>query len=302
MQTPSLRVLTQADFNRFAALSRDDNPIHCDPAFATTTHFGATVAHGMFLFSLLSAQMTRSFPQPMLPIAQSLMFPRPTFVADGVAAVLALQPSPGPQAIALDTEVRCLQRRGEALDDPAAQVTAHGQAELLLDADAAALAALADAAPAGDSVQPAGDATLYHLRVGQSAQAIRAFTDADVSGYAALAGDVNPFYTDAVFARSRGFDGALVPLPLLAGMFSDLLGTRLPGRGTGWMKQVLRLRSAACVGEPLTASVRIVRLRADKALVNLATDVRGADGRIVLHGEALVLVRNLEDKRSELAA
>ena len=40
--------------------SRDDNPIHCDPDFARTTHFGATVAHGMFLYALLAAQMRRS--------------------------------------------------------------------------------------------------------------------------------------------------------------------------------------------------------------------------------------------------
>jgi len=34
------------DFDRFARLTGDDNPIHCDPVFAATTHFGATVAHG----------------------------------------------------------------------------------------------------------------------------------------------------------------------------------------------------------------------------------------------------------------
>nr|HMN66206.1 MaoC/PaaZ C-terminal domain-containing protein [Burkholderiaceae bacterium] len=47
------RVVTQRDFDRFAALSRDDNPIHCDPGFARGTHFGATVAHGMFLYGLI---------------------------------------------------------------------------------------------------------------------------------------------------------------------------------------------------------------------------------------------------------
>lgn len=302
MQPSSLRVLTQVDFNRFAALSRDDNPIHCDPAFAKTTHFGATVAHGMFLFSLLSAQMARRFPQPVLPIAQTLMFPRPTFVADGVAAVLALQPSPGPGAMALDTEIRCLQRNGEVLSDPGAQVTALGRAHVLLDASAVGITEQRASMSTVDAAQPAGDAVLYHLLVGQSVQATRSFTTADIDEYAALSGDGNPFYTDAAFARARGFSGELVPLPLLAGMFSDLLGTRLPGRGTGWMKQALHLRAATGVGEPLTASVRIVRLRADKELVNLATDVRGVDGRIVLQGEALVLVRNLEDKRAEVAA
>ncbi|WP_172682453.1 MaoC family dehydratase, partial [Cupriavidus sp. HPC(L)] len=70
------RVLTQQDFDRFARLSRDDNPIHCDPAFARGTHFGATVAHGMLLFSLLCAQMQRGRAGPVLPLAQTLMFPQ----------------------------------------------------------------------------------------------------------------------------------------------------------------------------------------------------------------------------------
>ena len=40
------RVLLQTDFDRFARLSHDDNPIHCDPDFAAKSHFGATVATG----------------------------------------------------------------------------------------------------------------------------------------------------------------------------------------------------------------------------------------------------------------
>lgn len=305
MKASRPRVLTQEDFDRFASLSRDDNPIHCDPAFASTTHFGATVAHGMFLFSLLCAQMQRSNPRPVLPVAQTLMFPRPTFVGDGVAAVLVLNETPGRDRIALETSIRCVQRgrnRAPASDE---QVTAQGDAVLLVDASAELLAEVQrqEADEVGHpAMQPAGDRALYHLSVGQEASAIRSFSAGDIDEYVALTDDGNAFYTDPVFAHSRGFEGTIVPLPLLAGMFSDLLGTRLPGRGTGWMKQSLRLRSPARLGELLTASVRIMRLRGDKDLVNLATVVTGGDGRVVLAGEALVLVRNLEDKRSLAAA
>ncbi|KJK21740.1 oxidoreductase [Burkholderiaceae bacterium 16] len=305
MKASRTRVLTQEDFDRFASLSRDDNPIHCDPRFARTTHFGATVAHGMFLFSLLCAQMQRSNPRPVLPIGQTLMFPRPTFVGDGVAAVLVLNDTPGQDRIALDTEIRCMQRgrmRTAATDE---QITAQGDAILLVDASAETLAQapLDEADDAGRLAAAVdGDRTLYHLSVGQEASAVRSFSAGDIDEYVSLTDDGNAFYTDPVFARSRGFGGAIVPLPLLAGMFSDLLGTRLPGRGTGWMKQSLRLRSPARLGELLTASVRIVRLRGDKDLVNLATVVTGDDGRVVLAGEALVLVRNLEDKRALAAA
>ena len=58
------RVLTQGDFDRFAALSRDDNPIHCDPVFARGTHFGATVAHGMFLYGLICGALSRQLEVP----------------------------------------------------------------------------------------------------------------------------------------------------------------------------------------------------------------------------------------------
>ncbi|MGZ3427312.1 MAG: MaoC/PaaZ C-terminal domain-containing protein, partial [Polyangia bacterium] len=47
------RRVTQADFDRFARLSGDDNPIHVDAAFAARTRWGKTLAHGMMLYSLV---------------------------------------------------------------------------------------------------------------------------------------------------------------------------------------------------------------------------------------------------------
>ncbi|SPA44345.1 MaoC/PaaZ C-terminal domain-containing protein [Cupriavidus taiwanensis] len=287
------RVLSQRDFDRFAALSRDDNPIHCDPAFARGTHFGATVSHGMLLFALLCAHSARQLPGPALPVAQTLMFPAPAFVGDAVRFALSAQPAPAGLA-AYATTVSSAGGSGQA-----PRVTAVGESRWLADACPAALAGLPDRA---DPVARDGDAALYGLRPGQQAAAVRAFTAADLDEYIALTGDANPFHADAGFARARGFAGPLVPLPLLAGMFSDLLGTRLPGRGTGWMKQSLRLAAPARLDEPLTARVRIVRLRADKDLVNLASVVTGADGRVVVQGESLVLVRNLADKGADRAA
>lgn len=287
------RVLTQRDFDRFAALSRDDNPIHCDPDFARTTHFGATVAHGMFLYALLAARMQRARPEPFLPVAQTLMFPLPTFAGDAVVAQLSSEPGGDAACFAMGTSIRCIARGGQDIAAAEQPVTAHGAALLLPQATARTLAALR--APEGGEPEEAGDSALYHLRTEQTASAARMFDETDIGEYIALTGDENPFHADARFARSRGFDGALVPLPLLAGMFSDLLGTQLPGRGTGWMKQSLRLCSAARPGEPLAAQVRIRRLRAGKLLVNLSTSIR-AGRRVIVQGEALVLVRNLENK------
>jgi len=78
-------------------------------------------------------------------------------------------------------------------------------------------------------------------------------------------------------------------------MFSGLLGTRLPGRGTGWMKQALRYPAPAY---PAKSSSRPSpsRVCGGQGLVNLSTRVLAVDGRLVCDGEALVLVRNLENK------
>jgi len=80
-----------------------------------------------------------------------------------------------------------------------------------------------------------------------------------------------------------------VPEPLIAGLFSYLLGEELPGHGTNYLKQHMRFEEDARIGETLTATVTITHLRGDKALVNLDTLCSGEDGRMICAGDALVL-------------
>lgn len=69
---------TQADFDHFAVLSGDDNPIHVDPAFAARTRFGRTVSHGMLLYSLLHCAISAAFPGAT-HLEQQLIFPHPAY-------------------------------------------------------------------------------------------------------------------------------------------------------------------------------------------------------------------------------
>jgi 3-hydroxybutyryl-CoA dehydratase len=121
---------------------------------------------------------------------------------------------------------------------------------------------------------------MKQFELGQAASIKRTFDQKDLVEYAALA--------DAVA------DPRVVPAPLLGGMFSYLLGTQLPGRGTNYLKQHLEFPQAAFVGDELTATVEIVRLRPDKDLVNLRTMCTNVRGEIVCQGEALVLVKDVE--------
>jgi acyl dehydratase len=79
-----VHLLTQRDFDRFARISGDDNPIHVDPEFAARTRFGRTVAHGMYLSSILWGMLRRHLPDAGRQLSQSLMFPNPAFAGEAL--------------------------------------------------------------------------------------------------------------------------------------------------------------------------------------------------------------------------
>ena len=117
--------------------------------------------------------------------------------------------------------------------------------------------------------------------VGQQAQLTRAFSAEDVARYVALGGH-------------RPMDGE-VPEPLVNALFSKLLGVELPGQGTNYLKQESEFFDTARVGEALTATVEITRLRPDKELVDLRTRCVGEGGKLISEGRALVYVADVTD-------
>ncbi|NND44863.1 MAG: hydratase [Xanthomonadales bacterium] len=77
----AVRTFTQEDFDRFARLSGDRNPIHVDPGFASRTDFGRTVAHGLLLCSVLRVLVDRLRPGWGM-VEQNVSFRAPTFAED----------------------------------------------------------------------------------------------------------------------------------------------------------------------------------------------------------------------------
>lgn len=77
------RTFSQLDFDRFAALSGDDNPIHVDAAFAANSRFGRPVAHGLLLISVLRGLVERLRPGTRIAHLQ-VMFPAPTFAGEAM--------------------------------------------------------------------------------------------------------------------------------------------------------------------------------------------------------------------------
>ena len=60
------KTITQEKINRYADASGDHNLLHLDPAFAATTQFGGTIAHGMLVLAYVSEMMTTAFGEAWL--------------------------------------------------------------------------------------------------------------------------------------------------------------------------------------------------------------------------------------------
>jgi len=82
-------VFNQEEFDKFAYLSGDNNPIHVDAAFASQTRFGNTVAHGLLLCSKLRGLIDQLVPGGRLT-DQSVMFEAPTFAGDSMRFTVSL--------------------------------------------------------------------------------------------------------------------------------------------------------------------------------------------------------------------
>ncbi len=265
---PGLRIrthleFTQSQFDEFAAISGDDNPIHVDPEFAAKTRFERTLAHGMFLFgtSLAGLPRTRIGPSARV-VAQSLRFPGPTFAGDRARLMVEVV-----EATANTARIRTV------IDKADGTTCCEGETWL---ADGAAPRAVFDAPTAEPTAESMG-----RLALGQRAEKLRYFGRSDVDAYAKLTHDTAALEAEAV------------PEALIGGLFSDLLGTELPGRGTNWMKQRFEFVRPVQIGETVTASVELVRLRPEKHLVNLTTMARDEAGDVVCRGEALVMAREM---------
>lgn len=120
--------------------------------------------------------------------------------------------------------------------------------------------------------------TWWDDAVGRSHEITRTFTVGDLEQWRSLAG-----------WSGGAADDEAVPEPLIAGLFSKILGVDLPGRGSNYLKQQLEFPAQARLGEQLTARVEVVRVVPDKRLVYLSTTCLGSGERLVASGAALVL-------------
>lgn len=130
--------------------------------------------------------------------------------------------------------------------------------------------------------------TIEALHVGQKAQFGKTISESDIYLYAGITGDQNPAHINESYARETFFKTRIAHGMLCAGLISTVLGNRLPGYGTIYIRQELNFLAPVRIGDTITARAEVVEIISAKNRVRLKTDCINQDGILVIDGEALV--------------
>jgi 3-hydroxybutyryl-CoA dehydratase len=128
------------------------------------------------------------------------------------------------------------------------------------------------------------------LNPGVTATRTTTITDEMIRLFADLSGDHNPVHLDDAYARTTRFGRRIAHGMIAAGLISATLANDLPGPGTVYLSQTLQFKAPVFPGDTITTIVEVKSIRPDKPIVTLATFCKNQDGKVVLEGEAIVLV------------
>ena len=131
------------------------------------------------------------------------------------------------------------------------------------------------------------------MKVGDNASLSKAFTEEEVFRFAEISTDRNPLHLDRDFGRKSIFGHRIIHGMLVASLFSGLIGMELPGEGSIYLGQSLAFKAPVAIGEQVTASVEIIKIREDKPIVTLRTVCLNAKGEVVIEGEAVVKINGM---------
>ena len=130
--------------------------------------------------------------------------------------------------------------------------------------------------------------TIHELKLGEKAEFTKTVSESDIYLYAGVTGDLNPAHINQTYAEKTHFKTRIAHGMLTAGFVSAVVGNKLPGYGTVYVKQELSFLAPVRIGDTVTARVEVVEIMDEKKLARLKTICINQEGAKVLDGEAIV--------------
>jgi len=130
--------------------------------------------------------------------------------------------------------------------------------------------------------------TIDQLKVGDTAEFSKTVSESDIYQFAGITGDFNPAHTNEAYAKNTFFKTRIAHGMLSAGFISTVIGTKLPGTGSIYIKQDLNFLAPVRIGDTITARAEVIEIMDGKNRVRLKTACVNQEGTEVLIGEAVV--------------
>ena len=115
------------------------------------------------------------------------------------------------------------------------------------------------------------------------------FSQDQVNQFIALTGDDNPLHHDVEYAANTVFKKPIMHGFLSATIFSTILGSHFPGKGTVYVSQTLSFLRPMFVDTPYKGFVKVIAVNEEKKQCTLKTHVLNDRGKIMIKGEATVI-------------
>ena len=123
--------------------------------------------------------------------------------------------------------------------------------------------------------------TFDEIAVGEAASISRRLTEHDLASFAAVSGEIDTHGSDP------SLDGPVAHGMLGGALISAVLGTRLPGPGTHYLRQELDFVAPMHLGDTITVTVKVVE-KGENGRVTLDCSCVDQSGRLVTSGRAVV--------------
>ena len=130
--------------------------------------------------------------------------------------------------------------------------------------------------------------TIEEIEVGDRAQFAKTISENDIYLFAGITGDFNPAHVNEEYAKNTFFKTRIAHGILTAGLISAIIGTKLPGPGTIYMRQDLQFLAPVHIGDTISACVEVIEVIPEKNRVKLKTYCVNQENTTVLDGEAMV--------------
>jgi len=141
--------------------------------------------------------------------------------------------------------------------------------------------------------------TYDEIAVGDAGSFAKTITESDIHAFSAITGDFNAAHVDEQYmqtsALGQKMKGRIAQGMLTAGLFSTLVGERIPGKGALYVSQTCNFKLPVKIGDTITATCEVVE-KMEKRRIRMRTRCVNQRGEIVVEGEAVAIAaKHVED-------